>query len=90
MAAQQGILEEKVFEIDTLRAQVEAVGHMDRPQLEDGVMQIANVRNELKACKHRRFEAEQRMKDAKIEIGNLKRRIKVLEKENGRVMAVSG
>ena len=90
VAAQQGILEEKVFEIDTLRAQVEAVGHMDRPQLEDGVMQIANARNELKACKHRRFEAEQRMKDAKIEIGNLKRRIKVLEKENGRVMAVSG
>ena len=57
----------------TLQMQVDAIGDADRPQLEDGVAQIAEVRAELEQCVAARHTLANQLKDTKKELAGAKR-----------------
>ena len=57
----------------TLQMQVDAIGDGDRPQLEDGVAQIAEVRAELEQCVAARHTLANQLKDTKKELAGAKR-----------------
>ena len=57
----------------TLQIQVDAIGDADRPQLEDGVAQIAEVRAELEQCVAARHTLANQLKDTKKKLADAKR-----------------
>ena len=79
--ALRGKVEDQEYRIGTLTSQVEAVKDMDRPQLQDGVAQIANVRAELRQEAAEKARLATIIGDLKREVGRLKRDKKALQKE---------